>query len=308
MTLTELRYIVAVARHLHFGKAAEACFVSQPTLSVGVRKLEEELGVRLFERSRSDVIVTPAGTAIVEQAQDVLRAVEGIRETADAARDPLGHELALGVIYTIGPYLVPRLITSLRQRAPQLALRVREDFTDALAAQLKRGDIDAAIMSLPYSDPQLVSRALYEEPFKVAMPADHPLARHKRIKPADLEDETVLLLGARNCFRDQVIEACPACADPSRREPGSLQKTLEGSSLDTICQMVATGAGITVLPQTMRISEDLDELLTIRPFTRPIPTRTVAVFYRRGFARPEVINCITEAVREADIDGVRYAR
>ncbi|MEQ8235061.1 MAG: LysR substrate-binding domain-containing protein [Gammaproteobacteria bacterium] len=306
MTLTELRYIVAVARHRHFGKAAEACFVSQPTLSVGVRKLEEELGVRIFERSRSDVLVTPIGEALVVQAEEVLNAAEQLREMAEAAQDPLGRRLVLGVIYTIGPYLVPRLISALKKRAPELALVVKEDYTDALAEQLRRGDIDAAIMSLPFRDSRLISRPLYEEPFQVALPSDHPLAARDSIAADDLAGETMLLLGARNCFRDQVVEACPACLEPVRRDGAELQQTLESSSLDTICQMVATGAGVTVVPTTMPLNEDLGELVAVRPFAEPAPSRTVAVFYRRGFARPELINCIAGAVRDAGLKRVRY--
>lgn len=301
MTLTELRYIVAVARHRHFGKAAEACFVSQPTLSVAVRKLEEELGVRLFERSHNDVLVTDIGKALVAQAEQVLSAAEGVKAIAEAARDPLGRELRLGVIYTVGPYLVPRLIPGLKQHAPHMALVVQENFTDALAAALKRGELDAVIMSLPYSDPQLLSRPLYDEPFNVALPAGHPLAKKKRIAPADLATDTLLLLGARNCFRDQVMEICPVGP-----KVGALQKTLEGSSLETICQMVAMGAGLTILPSTMRINEDLAAHLVVRPFVAPAPARTIAVFYRRGFARPQVIQCLATVVREAKLKGVDY--
>ena len=301
MTLTELRYIVAVARQRHFGKAAEACFVSQPTLSVAVRKLEEELGVRLFERSHSDVLVTDVGATIIAQAETVLNAADGVKEIAEAARDPLGRELKLGVIYTVGPYLVPRLIPGLKQHAPNMSLVVKENFTDALAAQLKRGELDAAIMSPPYVDPQLLSRPLYDEAFHVALPAGHPLAKKKRLAPADLAADTLLLLGARNCFRDQVLEICPL--GPSM---GALQKTLEGSSLETICQMVAMGAGVTILPSTMRINDDLAQHLLVRPFVAPQPTRTIAVFYRRGFARPQVIQCLASVVREAKLKGVDY--
>ena len=194
MTLTELRYIVAVARLRHFGKAAEACFVSQPTLSVAVRKLEEDLGVRLFERSHTDVLVTDIGALIVAQAEIVLNAADGVRELAAASRDPLGRQLTLGVIYTVGPYLVPRLISGLKLHAPKMSLVVKENFTDALAAQLKRGELDAAIMSLPYADPHLLSRPLYDEPLQVALPAGHRLAKKKRLTPADLATDTLLLL------------------------------------------------------------------------------------------------------------------
>ena len=307
MTLTELRYIVAVARYRHFGKAAEACFVSQPTLSVGVRKLEDALGVRLFERSRSDVIVTAIGETIVQQAQAVILAADEIRQTAAAAQDPLGQQLALGVIYTIGPYLVPRLIAGLKDRAPQLTLRVKENFTDILAVDLRHGELDVAIMSLPFEAQGLIARPLYEEPFRVAVPVDHALAKKKQIRATELSSETLLLLGARNCFREQVVEACPACVQNHTADDGSLEKTLEGSSLDTICQMVATGAGVTILPSTMTISEDLKDYLAIRPFAPPVPQRTVAIFYRRGFARPKVVNCVAEAVRSAALDTVVYS-
>ena len=301
MTLTELRYIVAVARLRHFGKAAEACFVSQPTLSVAVRKLEEDLGVRLFERSHTDVLVTDIGATIVAQAEVVLNAADAVREIAAASRDPLGRQLTLGVIYTVGPYLVPRLISGLKLHAPKMSLVVKENFTDALATQLKRGELDAAIMSLPYDDPQLLSRPLYDEPLQVALPAGHRLAKKKRLTPADLATDTLLLLGARNCFRDQVIEICPLGGDV-----GALQKTLEGSSLETICQMVAMGTGVTILPATMRINDDLAEHLVVRPFIAPQPMRTIAVFYRRGFARPQVIACLASVVREAKLRGVEY--
>ena len=301
MTLTELRYIVAVSRLRHFGKAAEACFVSQPTLSVAVRKLEEDLGVRLFERSHTDVLVTDIGATIVAQAEIVLDAANGLREIAAASRDPLGRQLTLGVIYTVGPYLVPRLISGLKLHAPRMSLVVKENFTDALATQLKRGELDAAIMSLPYVDSQLLSRPLYDEPLQVALPAGHPLARKKRLTPADLATDTLLMLGARNCFRDQVIEICPLGGNV-----GALQKTLEGSSLETICQMVAMGAGVTILPATMRINDDLAEHLVVRPFVAPQPMRTIAVFYRRGFARPQVIQCLASVVREAKLRGVEY--
>lgn len=306
MTLTELRYIVAVARHRHFGRAAEACFVSQPTLSVAVRKLEDELGVRLFERSRSDVLVTPVGERIVAQAETVLREAQAVSEIAEAERDPLGTQLTLGVIYTVGPFLVPKLIGALRARAPALRLVIRENFTDALVDALRAGELDAAVMSEPVDAKGIVSRPLYEEPFRVALPAGHPLTAKSAIRPADLRDESLLLLGARNCFREQVVDACPGCLVDGDRD-SALNRALEGSSLDTICQMVAGGAGVTVLPATVRLSEDLRELVTLRPFTAPEPARTIAVYYRRGFARPELVNTLAAAARDARLEGVRYA-
>jgi LysR family hydrogen peroxide-inducible transcriptional activator len=301
MTLTELRYIAAVARERHFGRAAEACHVSQPTLSVAVAKLEDELGVRLFERRRQDVLVTAVGQAIVRQAEEILRASAELREFAQAARDPLGQRLRLGIIYTVGPHLVPHLIPGLKRHAPRMTLEITENFTEHLAASLKRGELDVVIMSLPYRDTELVSRPLYEEPFDLALPRDHRLAARKRVKPQDLVGETLLLLGARNCFRDQVVEFCPI--EPG---PDGLTKTLEGSSLETICQMVALGAGVTVLPTTMRLSDPLAHHLVRKPFVRPHPSRTIAAFYRRGFARPQVIQLIATVVREARLAGVDY--
>ena len=306
MTLTELRYVVAVDRHRHFGRAAQACFVSQPTLSVGIRKLEEDLGIRIFERNRTEVIVTPVGESVVAQAQTVIEAAERLKETAQAAQDPLGTQLKLGVIYTIGPHLVPRLIPTLKQIAPRLKFIVKENFTDALAIELKHGDLDAAIMSLPFADTVLNHRPVYDEPFVVALPADHLLATAAEIGSADLREQTLLLLGARNCFRDQVIEACPECIAHNSRAPHDLQSTLEGSSLETICQMVASGAGVTVLPSTMQLNDALNAFVAVRPFAAPAPKRTIAIFYRRSFARPEAIECLANAIRAASLDEVEY--
>ena len=308
MTLTELRYVVAIARHRHFAHAAEACFVSQPTLSVAVRKLEEELNVRLFERSRSEVLITPIGEAIVRQAELVLREAAQITDIADAAQDPLGSTLRLGVIYTIGPYLVPHLIPALKTIAPKLNLVVRENFTDQLAEELVHGQLDIAIMSLPFSHPRLVSRPLYDEPFHVALPASHPLAKRKRIPAERLDDERLLLLGARNCFRDQVIEICPSCIDTRDRKPDDIQSMLENSSLETICQMVAAGAGVTVLPATTRLTEPLGNQLAIRRFAKPEPFRSVAAFYRRGFARPQLVQTLAEAIRQTKLAEIQMMK
>ena len=174
MTLTELRYIVAVARERHFGRAAEACFVSQPTLSVAVKKLEEELGVPLFERGAGEVTVTPAGQGIVEQAQRVLEEAARIKEIAAAGRDPLAGPLRLGAIYTIGPYLLPKLIPVLRKSAPAMQLLIQENFTHRLAEELKNGQVDAILIALPFEEPGIATRALYDEPFFVAVPKGHP--------------------------------------------------------------------------------------------------------------------------------------
>ena len=186
MTLTELRYIVAVARERHFGRAAEACFVSQPTLSVAVKKLEEELGVTLFERGPGEVTVTPAGQPIVEQAQRVLEEASRIREIAAAGRDPLAGPLRLGAIYTIGPYLLPKLIPILRKNAPAMQLLIQENFTHRLAESLKSGEVDVILIALPFAEPGIETRAVYDEPFMVAVPKGHPWEGRKRVTSEEL--------------------------------------------------------------------------------------------------------------------------
>ena len=208
MTLTELRYIVAVARERHFGRAAETCFVSQPTLSVAVKKLEDELGLTLFERGPGEVSVTPGGRKIVEQAQRVLEEASRIREIAAAGKDPLAGPLRLGAIYTIGPYLLPKLIPILRRNAPAMQLLIQENFTHRLADELRSGEVDVILVALPFETPGVMTRAVYDEPFMVAVPKGHPWEGRKRVTSEELTSESLLLLGEGHCFRDQVLEIC----------------------------------------------------------------------------------------------------
>ena len=209
MTLTELKYIVAVARERHFGRAADACFVSQPTLSVAIKKLEEELGTQIFERRTSEVTVTPAGERIVGQAQKVLDEAGRIREIARQGKDPLVGPLRLGVIYTIGPYLLPGLVRQLLKDAPEMPLLLTENFTVKLMELLKNGEIDVAIMALPLPQTGLLLQPVYDEPFIIAIPRHHAWSKRKSIPSEDLKKETMLLLGTGHCFRDQVLEVCP---------------------------------------------------------------------------------------------------
>ncbi|MFM7703340.1 MAG: LysR substrate-binding domain-containing protein, partial [Rubrivivax sp.] len=236
MTLTELRYIVAVARERHFGRAAEACFVSQPTLSVAVKKLEEELDVKIFERGGSEVSVTALGEAIVRQAQQVIEQAAAIKELAKSGKDPLSGPLRLGIIYTIGPYLLPELVRHAIERTPQMPLMLQEDFTVKLLEMLRTGDIDCAIMAEPFPDAGLAVAPLYDEPFMVAVPKKHPLARRRQVSSEELKRETMLLLGTGHCFRDQVLEVCPEFARFSQDAEG-IRKSFEGSSLETIKYM-----------------------------------------------------------------------
>lgn len=302
MTLTELKYIVAVARERHFGRAANACFVSQPTLSVAIKKLEDELGVTLFERSAGDVSITPIGEQIVAEAQRVLEQVQIIKQLAEQGKDPLAGNLRLGVIYTIGPYLLPYLIPAVRMLAPQMSLLLEENYTSRLAEMLKQGEIDVAILSEPFHEAGLMTQALYDEPFVVATPIGHPWESKSEIPVSILSDENVLLLSSGNCFRDQVLQACSELNRESL-PAGSLQRTLQGSSLTTIRHMVAGGIGVTVLPATSVTPAD-HQLLTIRPFEAPSPERRVIIAWRRNFPRREAVELLRQAVLKSGLPGV----
>lgn len=307
MTLTELRYIVAVARERHFGKAARACFVSQPTLSIAIRKLEDELGVQLFERRASDVTVTPIGSQVIEQAQRTLEAADGVKQIAAQGKDQLSGPLRIGAIHTVGPYLFPELIPILRKRAPAMPLFVEEDFTSGLTEKLKRGDLDLILIALPFREQSLVTLPVYKEPFVVLLPAAHPLTQRKTIRSAQLEHETVLLLGAGHCFRDHVLEACPACV-PKPGLEGELQQTIEGSSLETIRHMVVSGLGVTVLPCTAAGADRYSQrLLAIRRFASPVPSRTIALAWRVSFTRPKAIDVVRDAIGRCSLSCVKRA-
>jgi LysR family hydrogen peroxide-inducible transcriptional activator len=301
VTLTELRYIVAVARERHFGRAAEACFVSQPTLSVAVKKLEEELGVMLFERGPGEVSVTPPGQKIVEQAQRVLEEAARVRELAAAGRDPLVGPLRLGAIYTIGPYLLPKLVPIMRRTAPSMPLHIQENFTHRLSESLKSGDVDVILIALPFDEPGIATRAVYDEPFLVAVPKGHEWEGRKRISSEELTRESLLLLGEGHCFRDQVLDICHVVRG---RDRSALAKTVEGGSLETIRQMVASGVGVTVLPSTSIGAGSTGDLIRILPFAKPAPTRRVGLAWRRSFPRPEAIEALRKGVLACNLSNV----
>jgi len=301
MTLTELRYIVAVARERHFGRAAEKCFVSQPTLSVAIRKLEEELGVVLFERRAAEVTVTPVGKRITEQAQRVLEEAAAIKQIATVGKDEMTGPLRLGAIYTIGPYLMPQLIPLLRRQAPQMPLLIQENFTAKLGDLLKNGEVDLVVLSLPYAAPGIVTQPVYDEPFRVLLPAGHSWTKKARIAPAALCHEHLLLLSSGNCFRDQVLQVCAGAT----RAADGIQQSLEGGSLETIRHMVASGMGITVLPATAAEAKTADNrLTTVRPFAPPSPSRRVALAWRRSFPRPRAVEAVRQAILASRLPGV----
>ena len=289
MTLNELRYVVAVGQELSFGRAAARCHVSQPALSVAIQKLEEGLGGALFERGKSEVSVTPFGRRILEQAQRVLEEVERIREIARAGKDPLVGTLKLGVIYTIAPYLLPDLIPALHAAAPKMPLEIEENLTEVLEGALKGGRIDAAIVALPFAPPGVNTVFLYEEPFQVVVPSEHRWAKRKAVQPDELAGERTILLNVGHCFRDQVLDACPELNRAG-------VPTTRTNSLETVRNMVASGLGISVLPRDALTPKYHSRLVVPVPFARPVPTRRVALAYRKSFPRPQAIDAIRTAV------------
>ena len=315
MTLTELKYIVAVAREKHFGKAAEACHVSQPTLSVAIKKLEEELEVKLFERSASEVSVTPLGEEIIRQAQSVLEQAAAIREIAKRGKDPLAGALKLGVIYTIGPYLLPALVRQAIARTPQMPLMLQENFTARLLEMLRTGEIDCAILAEPFPDTGLAIAPLYDEPFMAAVPSSHPLAQQSSVLAEDLKHETMLLLGNGHCFRDHVLEVCPEFARFSSHTEG-IRKSFEGSSLETIKHMVAAGMGVTLVPRLSVPAaaldggprKDEDPYIKYLPISDAQggapPMRRVVLVWRRSFTRYEAIAALRNAIYACELSGV----
>ena len=303
MTLTELKYIVAVAREKHFGRAAEACFVSQPTLSVAIKKLEEELDVKIFERGTSEVSVTALGEQIVRQAQQVIEQAAAIKEIAKRGKDPVSGPLRLGIIYTIGPYLLPDLVRQAIERVPQMPLMLQENFTVKLLEMLRTGEIDCAILAEPFPDTGLAVAPLYDEPFMAAVPTGHALARRKHISAEELKQETMLLLGTGHCFRDHVLEVCPEYARFASDAEG-IRKSFEGSSLETIKYMVASGMGVTVVPQ-LSVPREAQPHIKYIKFSAPVPTRRVVLAWRRTFPRYEAIAALRNCVYACELPGVK---
>lgn len=304
MTLTEFRYIVAVARERHFGRAAEACFVSQPTLSVAIKKLEDELSVQIFERSGAELTITDLGQEIVHQAQKVLEEAQVIKHLAQHGQDPLTGPVRLGTIYTIAPYLLPKLISRSRVVLPKMPLYLQENFTVRLLELLKQGDIDAAILAEPFSESGLDVIPLYDESLVVAVPAGHPWEMTPLIQHADLQSQATLLLGQGHCFRDHVLDICPDMQRSQRNEDLS---GFEGSSLETIRQMVAGGIGVSVFPVTsINDQTNPNSLIKYVPFAEPIPKRRVVLVWRKSYARSVAMHALADAIKTSGLLGVDY--
>ncbi len=293
MTLNELRFVVALAKARNFRKAAEVCFVSQPALSLAVKKLEDELGVMLFERNRNDVTMTVIGELVVEQATRAIEEANRVKEIARQGNNQLVGALKLGVIYSIGPYLLPEIIPYLRHSAPEMPLIVEENLTINLETQLRNGVIDVAIIALPFDIPGIKTLPLYEEEFVVVVPITHDWAKRDSINPEELADEKILLLNSGHCFSNQVMQACPRLSRNG--------EILQGNSLDTIRNMVASNLGLTVLPASATIERYQNPLIKVVPFTKPAPKRQIALAWRKSYGREKAVEEIAKSIRQLEI-------
>ncbi|MFP5506168.1 MAG: hydrogen peroxide-inducible genes activator [Gammaproteobacteria bacterium] len=298
MTLQELKYLVALADHGHFGRAAEACFITQSTLSTQIKKLEDFLGVTLFDRSLKRVTPTPIGKEILAAARNIVEEAERIRALAKHAQDPMARTLHLGVIPTLGPYYLPHALTLVHKKHPGLRLLLREEMTPQILEHLANGSLDAALLALPVTDEALRVEPLFYEPFHAALPAGHTLAKRDPLKVADIMDEKLLLLDEGHCLRDQALDVCGT--RQGRREE------VRATSLETLRQMVGMGLGITLLPALAvdagpRVSK---KAIEIRAFRSPPPGRTIALVWRKRAPFPETFECLAATLKAALPEGV----
>ena len=292
MNLRDLKYLVALAEHKHFGRAAAACFISQPTLSTQIKKLEDELGVSLVERAPRHVMLTPAGRDAAERARRIIADVEEMREAARRSQNPEAGAVRLGIFPTLGPYLLPHVVSRVRERFQQLELLLIEEKTEVILRQLREGKLDAGILALPLHDDQLHIEFLFEEPFMLAVPQAHPLASSKPLTMRDLANESLLLLEDGHCLRDQALDVCHLA--------GAGEKTgFRATSLETLRQMVAANVGITLLPvlavkPPVAASQDI-RLLSFRA---PAPSRRIAMVWRRSSAMSEFLSKLAAVFRD----------
>jgi LysR family hydrogen peroxide-inducible transcriptional activator len=290
MTLSELKFIVAVAKEKNFRRAADKCFVSQPALSLAIKKLEEELKVSLFERNRTEVKITPIGEKIINQAIIVLDEASKLKDISSKGQEQLNTPLKVGLIYSVAPYLLPLIIPELRKKTPEMPLDVEENITKNLEVALKNGSIEAAVIALPFEIPGTECIPLYDEEFNVVIPTNHAWAKKKEIVAKDLSTEKVLLLNNEHCFSEQVVEACPELSKKS--------EVLQGNSLETIRNMVASNLGISVLPKTATAINYNNPLVKVIPFKKPVPFRRIAIAYRKSTVRMEAIEKFVLALKD----------
>ncbi|MGA7122116.1 MAG: LysR substrate-binding domain-containing protein [Polyangiaceae bacterium] len=287
----QLQYVVTVAETLGFRKAAELCHVSQPTLSAQVKHLEEVLGVRLFERDRRRVLLTAAGAVVLTHARRVLLEIDDMIAAANQLADPLSGTFRIGVLPTIAPYLLPEVMPAVRVRYPKLKLVFREEKTDVVVADLHEGRLDGGLLALEADIGDWSSGRIKDDPFVLAVPKGHPLARKKRIAERDLAGEKILLLDEGHCFRAQALSVC--------KQAGAQETELRATSLSTLAQMVSSGSGITLLPQIAVAVENRRGQLEIRPFSSPAPHRTIALIWRPQSPFAETLRELAGVLRSA---------
>lgn len=297
MTLQELRYLVALADTGHFGQAAEACFVSQSTLSTGLKKLEDYLGITLFDRSLKRVTPTPIGREIVESARRIVEEANRIRELASHAKDPMDRTLRLGVIPTLGPYYLPHVLTLVHRTHPRLRLLLREEMTPHMLSHLAEGRLDAGLLALPVDDPGLESLPLFVEPFLAAVPANHALAGRERIELGELATAGLLLLEEGHCLREQALEAC--------RLQGLKNEEIRATSLETLRQMVAMGLGVTLIPQLAAVNpKPTRKQVVMRPLAGGGAARTIGLVWRRRSPAAQTLAILARTLANELPEGV----
>ncbi|AKH20574.1 LysR substrate-binding domain-containing protein [Sedimenticola thiotaurini] len=293
MNLRDLKYIIAVAETRHFGRAAERCFVSQPTLSGQLRKLEEELGVTLFERNNRHVQITPVGEEILDHARQIMEQAEAIQQVSQRHQDPLAGPLRIGAIPTLSPYLMPLLLMPLKTRYPQIQLVLSEELTDTLLQRLQRHEIDAALLATPAGSPDLETWPLFKEPFWVAYPRNHPFYTREKITQQDLDKENLLLLSEGHCLADQAMAVCRL---QQRQAEGNLAD-LRAASLETLIQLVGAGYGITLIPAlAMRSSWISGSGVVAQPLEAGNAYRQVALIYRHSFPRLAALQALATVI------------
>ncbi len=296
MTLTQLKYIIALAREQHFGRAADFCCVSQPTLSIGIKKLEQELNVVIFDRQASSFTTTLKGQAIIERAVDIISQAEDLKSYASTQQNPLQGIFKLGAIFTISPYLMPTLVPLMRQKAPKMPLALYENYTENLREKLRQGELDAIVISLPFTETGCEVIDLYDEDFVALVPNEHELASKETLKVSDIQPQQLLLLGQGHCFRDQILNYYQGLSIKELQDSLNL---IQGNSIETLKQMVVTGLGITILPQSAaNLQSGMTQYVTIKKFSSPAPKRTVSIAFRKQFSRQQAIQLISQTLKD----------
>ena len=295
ITITELRYILAVAQERHFGRAAQKCFVSQPTISIAIRKLEGSLGVVIFERSKTSLIITEVGQQILHKARQIIDCISDIQTIAKDSKSPFALPVKVGAIHTIGPYFFPKLINELNKKKSEIKLIIEEGYTQDLQTKLISGELDLIILASKFDYQGITTKPLYSEELEIIIPQNHTWKDRISIKPEELSTQTLLLLQMGNCFRDEILKICPTCA--VKHNGNELNNNMiTATSLETIKYMVASSLGISVMPKSAIKSDD-NSLYRIKPFIKPTPHREVIIAYRDEFPRQAIIHQLIQSIQ-----------